>query len=181
MINIHYRQKYEIFGKHKPRIRHLDLLEIALHQPQTSITTVIQQWQCTPSDKSAGTKLRQCLYVLSDNNTQCVSRETAETRMQRLGKQTIDQFHKSQNAPVPYPTVLHSEQKYAHFCSEWGIVGYGTGVFWDLWSRSIPANTLRNNNVVSTSQRRHFDVITSKWRRFDVITTLLLRHVFRGM
>ena len=41
MINIHYRQKYEIFEKHKPRIRHLDLLEIALHQPQTSIATVI--------------------------------------------------------------------------------------------------------------------------------------------
>ena len=35
----------------------------------------------------------------------------------------IDQFHKSQNAPVPYPTMLHSEQKCAHFCSEWGIVG----------------------------------------------------------
>ena len=38
-----------------------------------------------------------------------------------------------------------------------------------------PANTLRNNNVVITSKRRHFDVITSKWRRFDVITTLVLR------
>ena len=44
----------------------------------------------------------------------------------------------------------------------------------------IPANTLRNNDVVITSKRRHFDVITSKWRRFDVITTLLLRHVFSG-
>ena len=44
----------------------------------------------------------------------------------------------------------------------------------------IPANTLRNNDVVITSKRRHFDVITSKWRRFDVITTLLIRHVFGG-
>ena len=43
-----------------------------------------------------------------------------------------------------------------------------------------PANTLRNNDGVITSRRRHLDVITSKWRRFDVITTLLLRHVFRG-
>ena len=43
-----------------------------------------------------------------------------------------------------------------------------------------PANTSRDNDVVITSQRRHFDVITSKWRRFDVITTLLLRHVFSG-
>ena len=42
-------------------------------------------------------------------------------------------------------------------------------------------NTLRNNDVVITSKRRHFDVITSKWRRFDVITTLLLCHVFRGV
>ena len=29
-----------------------------------------------------------------------------------------DLIHKSQNAPVPYPTMLHSEQKCAHFCSE---------------------------------------------------------------
>ena len=45
---------------------------------------------------------------------------------------------------------------------------------------SNPTDTLRNNDVVITSKRRHFDVITSKWRRFDVITTLLLRHVFSG-
>ena len=49
----------------------------------------------------------------------------------------IDLIHKSQNAPVPYPTILHSEQKCAHFCSEWSIVGYGTGAFWDLWNGSI--------------------------------------------
>ena len=47
--------------------------------------------------------------------------------------------------------------------------------------RTIPLNTWRNNNVVITSKRRHFDVITSKWRRVDVITTLLLPHVFSGM
>ena len=34
-----------------------------------------------------------------------------------------------------------------------------------------PTNTWRNNNVVTTSKRRHFHVIVSKWRRFDVITT----------
>ena len=49
----------------------------------------------------------------------------------------IDLIHKSQNSPVPYPPILHSEQKCAHFCSEWSIVGYGTGVFWDLWNWSI--------------------------------------------
>ena len=37
----------------------------------------------------------------------------------------IEQF------PVPYPTMLHSEQKCAHFCSEWSIMGYGPA-FWDL-------------------------------------------------
>ena len=46
----------------------------------------------------------------------------------------IDLINKSQNAPVPYPTMLHSEQRCAHFCSEWSIVGYGTGAFWDLWN-----------------------------------------------
>ena len=43
-----------------------------------------------------------------------------------------DQFHKSQNAPVPYLTMIHSNQKSAHFCSEWSIMGYGTNAFWDL-------------------------------------------------
>ena len=43
----------------------------------------------------------------------------------------IDLIHKSQNAPVPYPKMLHSEQKCVHFCSEWSIMGYGTGAFWD--------------------------------------------------
>ena len=37
-------------------------------------------------------------------------------------------INKSHNAPVPYPTIHHSEQKCVHFCcSEWCIVGYGTG------------------------------------------------------
>ena len=49
----------------------------------------------------------------------------------------IDQFHKSQSAPAPYPTMRHSEQKCIHFCSEWGIVGYGKGAFWDFLIRSI--------------------------------------------
>ena len=45
----------------------------------------------------------------------------------------IDQINKSHSAPVPYPTMLHLEQKCAHFCSEWCIVGYGTGAQWDLF------------------------------------------------
>ena len=39
----------------------------------------------------------------------------------------------SHNVPFPDPTIHHSEQKCAHFCSEWWIVGFGTGALWDLW------------------------------------------------
>ena len=42
-----------------------------------------------------------------------------------------------QNALVPHPTMLHSEQYCAHFCSEWSSVGYGKDAFWDLWNWSI--------------------------------------------
>ena len=35
------------------------------------------------------------------------------------------------------PTLLHWEEKCAHFSSEWSIVGYGTVAFWDLWIRSV--------------------------------------------
>ena len=52
-------------------------------------------------------------------------------------------IHKSQNASVPYPTILHSEQKCAHFCTEWSIVGYGTDAFWDLWDWSIAGIALK--------------------------------------
>ena len=47
---------------------------------------------------------------------------------------SIDLIHKSNNAHFPYPTIQHSEQKNAHFCwSEWCIVRYETGAWWDLW------------------------------------------------
>ena len=55
----------------------------------------------------------------------------------------------------------------------------GTGTHMDI-AFLTPLNAWRNNNVVITSKRRHFDVITSKWRRFDVITTSLLRNVSTG-
>ena len=48
----------------------------------------------------------------------------------------IDQSLKSHNATLPYPTMHHPKKKCTHVCSEWCIVGYGTGVLWDLqiWS-----------------------------------------------
>ena len=49
----------------------------------------------------------------------------------------INQSHNSHNAPVSCATIHHSEQKCAHFFSEWCIAGYGTSVLWDLWDWSI--------------------------------------------
>ena len=49
----------------------------------------------------------------------------------------IDLIHKSQNAPVTYVTMFHSNQKCAHSCTEWSIVGYRTGAFCDWWNWSI--------------------------------------------
>ena len=73
----------------------------------------------------------------------------------------IEQFHKSHNAPVPYPTMLHSEQKCAHFCSEWGIVWYGTGAFWDLWIRSTNHNKMQANIWVSQCVDHTFELYMS--------------------
>ena len=53
------------------------------------------------------------------------------------GDITMDKSCKSHNALFPYPTMYNSEQKCAHFCSEWCIVGYGTGALWGLWMRSL--------------------------------------------
>ena len=76
---------------------------------------------------------------------------------------TIDQFHKSQNAPLPYPRMLQSEQKCAHFCSEWSILGYGRGAFWDLWIRPILLQYVQkpvsqvDELIIYMSWKTHFD------------------------
>ena len=44
---------------------------------------------------------------------------------------------------------------------------------------SIPADTIRNNDVVITSKQRNFVKMTSFWRHNDVIINSL-RHVFVG-
>ena len=69
----------------------------------------------------------------------------------------IDRFHKSQNVPVPYPAMLHSEQKCAHFCSEWSIVGYGTGAFWDLWIRLIGSSQVQVMDCCLRESIHHLD------------------------
>ena len=59
------------------------------------------------------------------------------SRLQFCFPGIIDPIHKSHKAPVPYPILLYSEQKCAHFCSEWSILRYETGAFWNLWNWSI--------------------------------------------
>ena len=51
---------------------------------------------------------------------------------------------------VPYPTKHHSEQKCAHFCFEWCIVGYGTGALCHLWDWSISSIS---SNIVTPHGR----------------------------
>ena len=81
----------------------------------------------------------------------------------------------------------HFDKVFANCCTHWKLSKWQlTSLAW-VWhelasmcslsvSAPYPADTLRNNDVVITSNQRHFDVITSKWR-FDVITTLLLCHM----
>ena len=63
----------------------------------------------------------------------------------------IDQIHKSHNAPVPYPTMHHSEQKCADFCTEWCIGGYGTGVLWDWFNNFVSQHQAIEKLITWTS------------------------------
>ena len=60
-----------------------------------------------------------------------------EQRKSSSLKYLLDLVSNWPNSQIPYPTMLRSEQKYVHLCSEWSIVGYGTSAFWDLWNWSI--------------------------------------------
>ena len=83
-----------------------------------------------------GSKLPSCRqYALDHRSTYSKVPWELCTWQARI---TIDLIHNSQNKNVPNPTMLHSEQKCACFCSEWSIGGYGIGAFWDLLNWSIP-------------------------------------------
>ena len=56
-----------------------------------------------------------------------------------MSNRPISQFRQY---TCPYPTMHHSEQKCAHFCSEWCIVGYGTGALSELWIWPINCDLL---------------------------------------
>ena len=78
----------------------------------------------------------------------------------------MNQFYKSENTPVPYPTMLHSEQKCADFCSEWSVVGYGTCALWDLWIGSVVTSFPDNISICLT----HWDlnIMTDICRYFQI-------------
>ena len=81
---------------------------------------------------------------------------------------SIDLSYKSQNVTVPYPTMLHSEQKCAHFCSECSIVGYGTGAFWDLWNVSFTDHQILTNFCTSHNISEQFyssDKFPLSWKK----------------
>ena len=64
----------------------------------------------------------------------------------------IEEFHKSQNAPVPYPAAFHSEQKCIHFGALWDLDQVHSGVCelgqFNESSRCIcKKNNIHNRNV----------------------------------
>ena len=57
--------------------------------------------------------------------------------MSSASQEQLKYFDNSPYSQIPYPIMHHSEQKGAHFCSEWDIVEYGTGALWHLWDWCI--------------------------------------------
>ena len=68
--------------------------------------------------------------------------------------------------------MLHSEQKCAHFCSEWNILGYGTGAFWDLWNWFIGSlvneDLATTGSVISWNDHRYDYYLNSLWPRDSI-------------
>ena len=62
---------------------------------------------------------------------------------------TIDLINKSHNAPNPYPTMHHSEQKGAHFCS--GMVHCG------IWIRCIVGLVKQVYSTLDTTETQCYD------------------------
>ena len=58
-----------------------------------------------------------------------------------LGGRQVDRLHKSHNAPVPYPIMLHLVTEMCipvHISvTKWCVVGYLYDALWDLWDGSM--------------------------------------------
>ena len=127
----------------------------------------------------------QQLMSIGSGNDWC------QTGVKLLLKST-DLSNKSQNAPAPYPTMLHSEQKCSHFCSEWSIVGYGTGAFWDMWNCSIMTqfiNTYVHHHAsicqpragfINVFRRHHSSFISGKWQILGIIKSTKFLSICNG-
>ena len=99
------------------------------------IILLTKEWFCDIYSHDVFPYRKEFLQIKLFFNIMVESFFSACTHINALMYTTMNQSHKSHNAPVPYPTIHHSEC--AHFCSEWCIVGYGTGALLDLWIRSI--------------------------------------------
>ena len=65
---------------------------------------------------------------------------------------------------IPQCTI---QNRNVHFCSEWCIVGYGTGALWDLWICSIASALLFSFTCI-----HHFIYVFCMWNK--VINQLCL-------
>ena len=99
-----------------------------------------------------GFTLKPCLQYMS------TIRHTAWALLFIVVVWCRSQIHKSHHAPVLYPTMHHSEQKYARFVSEWCIVGYRTGALWDLWDWFIPFVSVK---VTSLGMGQSYDCFSA--------------------
>ena len=104
--------------------------EMILFSILTLQVITVASWPDFPSGSHG---VRRAVMAATHNMSWSGSGESAIWNMLIL----IDKSHKSRDVLVPYPTIHHSEQKCAHFCCEWCIVGYWTGALWDLYDWSI--------------------------------------------
>ena len=83
----------------------------------------------------------------------------------------------------------HSEQKCAHFCSEWCIVGYDSDALWDLWNWSIvvtkpsphwwhQANTSTNVDLSSNGSRgTYITKFIKSSQKYQLLKFVLILHI----
>ena len=100
-------------------------------------------------------------------------------------------IHKSHDAPAPYPTMPHSEQICARVCSEWCVVGYARGAFWDLWNwwhviKRVLFTKIFNQNTPITfstnlSNTRKNNMNMQPWKLGLLSVGLILQTTFSNM
>ena len=108
---------------------------------------------------------------------------------------TIDPFHKSQNASVPYPTMQHFLTEMCtcvHISvTKWCIEGYLHDALWDLWDGSVhPHLTIaKHNNVQMVCILLDTVLYVNQWapwlpqRKRESLSTYHcgFLHIFAGM